>query len=45
MVAMNESHPLAVEFAEALFGVGVWERTAMSNLFFVNATWVDPVIT
>lgn len=46
MVHENDSaHPLLVQFAEAMFGVGVWERTAMACLYFAGGTWTDPTIT
>lgn len=45
MVAEFESHPLQIEFFEAEFGVGVWQRTNGAVLYTANATYASPTIT
>lgn len=45
IAADQDEHPLRAQFMEAMFGVGVWERTAMAVLFFNDTSYTDPVIT
>lgn len=38
-------HPLRIEFQEALFGVGVWNRGSAAVLYHAGGAYVDPSIS
>jgi hypothetical protein len=45
LAATLETYPLYAQYFEALFGLGVWNRTNGSVWYFANATFADPSIT
>ena len=45
LAAQLDTYPLYAQYFEAMFGLGVWNRTNGAAYQFSNATYVDPTIT